>query len=280
MKKGFKFITLLAVLALVCSLIPTSFTLAAGTQQISSRDTAAELEVNTAVTGRINSTYHWYKIKVAKSGTVTLTLEKGMGTDSFTTVGWAIALIDSDGNEIMKDTFVSEADVTTGSYTSQKFGFNKGEEIYVRLTSRSNPLVDYKLTVNNKAVSTFETEDNDSKDKADKIKLSKWYTGNGDESDTLDYFKYTASKAGKYKITFKGLADKETASKLVSWKITIYEGNRKAYSTTLNETDALKGDLTIPAVELKKGTTLYIEIDATQPDISEYYKFKVTKVKK
>lgn len=165
--------------------------------------------------------------------------------------GWKISVI-VNNKIVLEPVFVSEADALNG-YVSPQFGYKKGQKIYIRVENAgAGTNVDYKIQVKNTTSSVWETENNNSKSKADTIKVNKKYYGVCMRNDDIDWYKYKAAKSGNLKF----YAGKKSTDETGWYTFDVYVNGKKAL-TANNFNNGLEK---LGKVKVKKGQTVYVKV--------------------
>lgn len=215
---------------------------------------ADKLKINQYTYGNFSEIdkYDYYYAAMPKTGYAQIYLgRRDLDGDNSSMQGWNISVYVG-GKKVMDSVYVSEATAMEG-YSSPKFGYQKGQKIYVRLeNSGAATNVDYKIKMKTVASSTWETESNDSKSKADKLKINKKYYGTCMRSNDADWYKYKVTKTGK--IRFYG-GDSDIDVTGIHF-FELYVNNKKELSVSTYD-DAMKF---LGTVRVKKGQTIYIKV--------------------
>ena len=190
-------LSLLVVLALILSLIPTTFSA-----------TAAEPEEIVLKTFTDNlatsSTVKAHTVVLSEPGRVYLSFNHANLNDSHTY--WFVTMRDSDnytvldlssaGNVVDTNSYVNY--LRPGTYTVEI----KANTPYMQTNYYSN--ANYTLTVNfTENTGQFETEYNNTKEESNGMSENKAITGNLYKSDDVDFYKLTLDKPGKMTLNFK-----------------------------------------------------------------------------
>lgn len=174
-------------------------------------------------------------------------------------------------------TYVDRASVyPSESFTSNVYAFQKGSQIKISVSDDwTSSLTGYSLTIHYVNPKNFERESNDTRGKANKIKLNK--TINGFVSnDNNDWFVYTASKKGKYKVNC--VVTKEHSSSIATQ---VYKGYKSLNSKDISEGNGwinILNDLDDKGttVKLNKGQKLYVRLYRSDSQAA-WYKLNVKK---
>ncbi|MBO5302820.1 MAG: hypothetical protein J6A92_02110 [Lachnospiraceae bacterium] len=197
-------------------------------------------------------TVDYFSTKMNKTGYAQIHFgRRDLDGDKYVNAGWKISVIVN--NKIVLDpVFVSEATALDG-YVSPQFGYKKGQKIYVRVENDgAGTAVDYKIQVKCKASALWETENNDSKSKADKLKLNKKYYGVCTRNNDSDWFKYKAAKNG----TLKFYGGKRSLDDSGWYTFEVYvKGKRVLSASNYNNAIGKLGSFSV-----KKGQTVYVKV--------------------
>ncbi len=173
-------------------------------------------------------------------------------------------------------TYVDEAGAHFNEpYTSDYYSFAKGTKINISFYDGANLFYGFALTIHYINPKNFERESNDTRGKANKIKLNR--TINGFVSnDNNDWFVYTASKKGKYKVNC--VVTKEHSSSIATQ---VYKGYKSLNSKDISEGDGWINILNGwydkgTTVKLNKGQKLYVRLYRSDSQAA-WYKLNVKK---
>lgn len=160
--------------------------------------------------------------------------------------------------EGITDTFDKDKIYNYTSYKTSSISLPKGKKATFKVSGydslfMSNVSISYTIKVVQVNPKRFETEDNESKKDADKIKVGKYYSGLISNVGDIDYYVFKAPKTKKYKIKV-GLTDNKYEYGKVSFKA--YKGSKllKDKSVSLNDKT-----VTLYSGKLKKGQKIYIK---------------------
>ena len=161
--------------------------------------------------------------------------------------------------------------VGNGVCKTDEYCFKPNTKVTLRLSdgygSYDNPLWTARVNVKTKCPSRFETEGNNSKSKADKLKLKKTFSGVRNYKDN-DYWCFKAPKKGKYKFKY-------VCTKGEEFEISFIKKS-KVISHSYSE---LGEGWNKFSVKLKKGQKIYLKIyrDSYWSNNYSKYKIKVTR---
>jgi len=230
--------------------------------------TADQLEANKTYTGNLykNSDEDYYKLTTTANGYFNVSFShEYLNNDYF-----IITIYKKD-----KTPIYSFYNGDTKASTI-KMGLTQGT-YYIGVKSPWSSLYytpqEYKLKVDYKKSSEWESEGNDSNKTADAITLktskgasSGLLNGNLLSKSDVDYYKVSFSKDGKATFTFN-----HTNAENVSYKITIFNEKKKAVATISNTTTNSKKTLSVP-----KGT-YYVKVECESYYFSEVkYAMKIS----
>lgn len=167
--------------------------------------------------------------------------------------------------------YIDDSYVRGGSpFTSGYYSFYKGAKVKLRVRDYNGCSCHYSLTVHYVQPKYSETESNNSRAKADALKLKKTYTGIC-IADDVDWYKFTAPKKGKYKV-LAVITEPEDYHLYYN----VYKGSKRIQSDyRLEEGDGWK-NVAGMNVSMKKGQKLYVKVT---DGASQLYQIKITKVK-
>lgn len=160
-------------------------------------------------------------------------------------------------------------------YDSDYYSFAKGTKINISINDDENQSTQYALTIHYVNPKNFERESNDTRGKANKIKLNKNVNGFV-SNDNNDWFVYTATKKGKYKVNC--VVTKEHSSSI---QTEVYKGYKSLNSKEISEGDGwinILNDLDDKGttVKLNKGQKLYVRLYRNYSEAT-WYKLNVKK---
>ena len=174
---------------------------------------------------------------------------------------------------VVNDTLYENKDVhySDGVWTSSMLSFKEGTKIKLIFssTSDSDHQWYYKFRVVEHKVKNLETENNNSKGSADKVKLNTTYNGIM-MLDDQDYYVFTAPSKGKY--TFKAV--NTDIDHYYGLTCALYNNSYKCLAST--QLASGEGWKNIRKVSLKKGQKVYMKYSSYNKDFC--YKLKVKKV--
>ena len=194
----------------------------------------------------------WYKVQTTKSGYFQVELAVPVDVDSEkVSWGWNVTVYDKNMKEIKKlDGVNNKAKTIILPYEKSTF--------YVKVEPKSEYFAptdcDYTLKVINKAATNFESENNDTKGKADVVTLGKTYNGVTDHSEDDDWYKFKVAKNGTVKLELKKHSSASADNVDWGWSYTVYDKNNKEVAKI--ESIKSKG---ISTLNLKKGT-YYVKV--------------------
>lgn len=202
---------------------------------------------NHLVWGSIWNDYHagnlldvdYYKYTMTKDGQLYFRLDKKVNYE----VEWKVTLYDSKKNVI--------SDFQTNKEKmSIPLSYKKGTVLYAKVEGINNARgANYTLRAIEKKNSLYESETNDTMDKATVLKNIKKGYIYGDKD--VDYYCYKAT-GKKVNITFSVL---DRMRRSVGWKIEIYKGTVKKANRVLSKTLLINKKISI---KTKAGTDYYI----------------------
>lgn len=151
--------------------------------------------------------------------------------------------------KVNNKTYEEEVYLSSGElFTSSSYAFKPGTRIEITLDN-SYTMMDYTLCVDVKQKKNFESENNNTRKKADPIKSGKTYTGLIMQDDK-DWYVFKAPKTGNYKISAVNTTDGQV-------DFSTYNGSKKIDSGYLHEG---KGYQKCFSGKLKKGQKVYVAI--------------------
>jgi len=229
------------------------------TEYNNSNATADTMKLATDYYGSLyyNSDVDWYKVATTKNGyfKVSLNLDSSVDVDSVNS-GWNISIMDGQLNEIVTYSKI------TRNWTSDILPYPKGT-YYVKVSAYNSSNngqyapVDctYKLKVTNTESSTWESEDNNARNKSDKISLNKTYKGMLINSSDQDWYKVSVSAAGKIKLNLKKDSSVNIDDVGNGWNVYVYK------TDSTNPVCKLERVTTTSSVEATVGKgTYYIKV--------------------
>lgn len=162
-----------------------------------------------------------------------------------------------------------------GIWSSNKYSFSEGSKVKIKFISTSTDdfIWHFKLRVVTKEKKNFETENNNRKSKASKVKVGKTYSGLLMDYDE-DWFVFTVPKTGKYKIYG---VNTDTLSTYTVLNARVCNGRGNLLKS--DNLDSGDGWITIYSDTLKKGKKVYIHIPYSGFKESVFYKIKIKSIK-
>lgn len=237
--------------------------------QVQKAEAATSLSANKTYTFTTTSSSATYTYKMPKTGYYYVQITPTVDPSEYG--GSYLAVKMTSDYRTYENEYVSYDD---GVWASSKFSFKPGATMDIKIgCDYAERAYSYKVRIVAKNPKNFETENNNSVKKADKIKkLSTSYSGILIKSDT-DVWKYTATKTGKYKIY--GVCTSDSGSCSVKLK----KGSKSINTDYLFEGDGwnnLSKTYKASTVKLKKGQSITISLGDSYASTS--YKLKVKKV--
>lgn len=200
----------------------------------------------------------WYAVTISKNGCFNVTLDTDAAT-SDVGAGWKVSVYEKGNSKpikvvkSIKKTTSVELPYPAGTYWIEVKGQESGTAGVVNPPKE----IIYKLSVN-EASGSWESENNNSKETADKIKVNTTYTGSFQDRADEDYYRVTLSKNSI--VTLYAGRNSKTGSADVAkgWGVTLYDKNmKKVTGFTAKEWKAYQ------KLTLAKGT-YYVKINGIQ----------------
>lgn len=266
--KQVRHICMTFILLTICLLVSKQ-TVLAGTNE--SQQTSQTIEVNEKKEGVMESDYSWYVTKLTESGYFYVDFNRASEDgDRYTNAGWKLSVY-VDNKFILDSRYISESN---SSYTTPIYAYPAGTTVYIRIqNSGAGTKVPYTFEVVNKASDSMESENNDTKSKADTISVNKFYKGNFGSGDVIDYYKTKLKKTGYMYIDFGRVnldGDRYTNA---GWKISLIVGNKCILDSVYVSEDAAINGYRSPLFGYQKGQTVYVRIDNSGANNNVDYKF-------
>lgn len=206
--------------------------------------------------------YDWYMFRVYEDGAVTFTFDHEV--KNLATVCWKITVFDSDGNEIYSD----NSYFSTATRRSGRIGVEKGC-YYICVENRVYYDATYTLTLRRYTELPYESEYNDTRDRADVITPGVLVTGelsSRSSGSDIDWFKFTLTQSGVCTFSFEHKADDDEIKNVLDgqapkngWRMTVMSESGAAVYSAVSSWDET-GKLS-PLVGLAAGT-YYIKVDS------------------
>ncbi len=166
-------------------------------------ETAEELICNTALYGSIVSSVDvdWYKVTIPKDGYITVDFKHESVYDN--DYYWLVYMYLSDGTTYYDNTKKSWSIDGNNGFSSNQMGVSAGV-YYLKVCKYDSALswATYNITVNYTESTDWETEDNNTYDKADEITCNKSYYGNLSTEKDEDWYKFNLSANCDISISF------------------------------------------------------------------------------
>lgn len=223
-------------------------------------DEVQNIETNVAVEDVLESSgdVKYYKFTMDKTGYFQVlfdVVEIGVDTED----GWTITILDSDGNSTISSF------TRTGDSTLPKFAFEEGKTFYLKIEAYRKNIYDapidvkYQFTVNTYENNSWESEYNDSVKDADNINVNSNYCANLYYSSDVDYYHFVMDRTGYFDISFTiPEVDAEVED---GWKVTVFREDENVNSFIVTS------NMTTCPYAFKKGTNIYIKVEATRSNI-------------
>ena len=247
---------------------------AAGTAESESNNTAQtanEIAVGEAVSANLSTggDVDWFKFTVSEAGCFSISFKHDVL--STTNETWKFQLYQPDGVTYIDGINSYWAVAGNENRETEAIGIGAGT-YYVKVYSGRHSEANYSLTVNFTEADNWESETNNTVDKADAIEPNKTYYGNTSSSGENDYYKLTLEKDGYVTLDFK---HEVLSSTNVYWKIWIYHSDGVTYYDDNNVYISVKGNEDYASSELGMAAgTYYIKV-TTGSHSAATYNFKL-----
>lgn len=219
------------------------------------KDTADVFPVNTVKKGNLRSAtdVDFYKLTTTKTGAFRFTFSSLDGSYDKIGSGWKMKVLSSKG------TVLGEYDQITAETVTAAFTYGKG--IYYVSVENSNNYapaqdINYQISMEYIASKYWETENNDTAKKADKIDIKNAYSGNLKSPKDVDWYKFTVNTKNTVNIALT--PDGAPAKVGNGWTMTLYKADAKTKVKTLKK---IKKEQYFN-LKLDPGT-YYIKVNAT-----------------
>lgn len=202
----------------------------------------------------------WYAVTISKKGYFNVTLDTEAAT-SDVGAGWKVSVYEKGNpkpikvmNSIKQKTASIELPYSAGTYWIEVKGQESGTAGIVNPPKE----IIYKLSVN-ETNGNWESENNNSKETADKINVNTTYTGSFQNKADEDYYRVTLPKNSIVTL-YAGRNSKTSSAEVAKgWKVTLYDKNmKKVTDFVAKEWKAYQ------KLNLNKGT-YYVMIKGAQP---------------
>lgn len=226
---------------------------------------ADTINVNNLYYGSLqrNGDVDWYKFSISQNGSVSIDFTHDYIESDY--AYWKIDLYNEQYEKLETDTIGGRTLMFNGS----KCGLPAGT-YYLKIYDYYYSDLEYGVKINYTASDVWETEFNDSYLTADPINLNTTYYGNLQSGrDDVDWYRFTASSAGSYDISF---AHDYMESGYAYWVVQVYDNmfNEKGKCWYHGDKQIENGK-----VELPSGGIYYIKISRDYTS-SIPYSFKIT----
>ena len=223
------------ILSFILSLILVMGLVPAGYSEAKTTPTDATLGSQISVKLSNASDTKMYKFTTKEAGRITIEVATTAQADDYAI---STTLKDADGKVVV--------DPQSGSaYSMPSYGASAGETFYLIVENSYRGYdTSFKITFGFSATENWETENNDTSDKADPITGGTTYYGRISRSVDVDFYKFRISKAKKVKLTF-GPSVIDGSSRM--WDVDLY--NEDGDSLDCFDT----GSKNSRTVSLKKG---------------------------
>lgn len=219
--------------------------------------TADSISVNKLYKGTLyqNGDVDWYKVKTTKTGyfNVKFTVDSSNNLENIGD-GWYISILNANAEEIV--TYY-----TTYTFTTVNIPYAKGTyyvKIYAKSTSDAPVDCIYHVEVKETASKVWESEGNDTQNKADVISLNKKYHALTMQGDDTDWYKFTVKKSGSVKIDLKKHSSVNVEDIKNGWSVYVY---KKSSSEPVKVMEGIKNKDSV-TLNVKKGI-YYIKVCAS-----------------
>ena len=208
-------------------------------------DTANYIDVNKTYSGNLfnEEDIDYYKISIASKGSININFnhEKIDTSDRM----WSIQLLENDNDNCILEMFSNGGN---SSEISNKVRIGPGD-YYLKITSSYYSNKDYNFTLNfNSEDDTFEEENNSELSLANPIDTNKYYIGNLQDEDDVDYYTFTTTQKGKVNISFE---HEKIDGGDIYWEIylldDISDSNILKFTSSGSEAKLLSDSVRIPA---------------------------------
>lgn len=240
----------------------------AATGESESNNTAATANIintNTLITGNLStkSDVDWFKFMVDFDGFFYVTFDHSVVDDN--DYLWRIYLYDSTAINFIDENNSYFGATGKTNRTTNTFGIPAGT-YYIKIIRDSEynySGTNYQLTVHYKSTNNWETENNNSSNKADTLMVNEIINGSLSTNGDIDWYKFTVNRNGFFNITFNHSVVNDNNS---LWRIYLYDStavNELLRFNRLGRTESGSSDY----IQLSTGKTYYIKITR----ISEYH---------
>ena len=234
-----RFLSFILSLILIVSLVPAF----ASADSYSTVDATMGSSVTVKLSGA--SDHKTYMVKAPSAGRLTV---KVSTTSKDKDYAIKTTLKDADGRVVV--------DSQNGTaYSMPSYGASEGDVFYLFVEDFYRGYdTSFKITFEFSTTENWETENNDTSEKADKISSGTTYRGSISKSDDTDFYKFTVSSAKKVKLTF---GPDVIDNKERMWDVDLYSADGESFD--LFNT----GSKNSRTVTLKKGTYYVRIVDET-----------------
>jgi len=223
-----------------------------------SKDNATAIAVNSITYGNLSKSndVDWYKFTVSQNGYFSVSFSHTTLDNSRTY--WVFRLYDSSGSSYIDGVSSSYSVYGNSDITTNTYGVKAGT-YYIKITDDYYSDAQYSIKVNFTAASNWETENNNSKDTADEIKVNSEYNGALTTSSDVDWYKFTVSQNGYFNVTFSHDALENSRN---YWVLRLYDGTGASYIDGISSSYSVAGNanVTTNTFGIKAGT-YYIKVN-------------------
>ncbi len=240
------------------------------TEKNDTKNTANAIELNTSYnfSSMSSDDADWFKFSAENDGKFSLSFEHDTVENKSTV--WTVGIYESDATTLIHEMNVSGTAALT---KTPVIGLPAGD-YFVKIKPNSYYWLDMdaSFTVNYTASELCETEDNDSKAKADSININSIYTGTLMTSNDADWYKFDSAEDQNLKIIFNHDGNGDKTSKY--WTVSVYESD----GTTLITSEDIYGQATETSIQenFKKGTYYIKVINYPYYHLSDEYSLTVS----
>lgn len=217
--------------------------------------TPVEKNVNESFTDSLTerTSENWYRIVCGKNSYITLFFNPN---NSSISSGWNISIYDESYTQIREYRSIEE------NFISDRFMFGNNATFYVKVTasntySEKSANVGVPYTISTKEVldTSYEQESNNSFSRSTTLTSGKIKYGTIWKDDDVDFYSFKTTQTGYTQFEFGSESNKIVEE---GWNISIFDSN----GTLINEKKNVNGHFISHKLNVEKGTTLYVRIEA------------------
>lgn len=220
---------------------------------------ADKIEVDNTYYGSTSSSLDsdWYQFSIAQNGYISIDFKHD--TVSSSSDSWKLALYQNNGSTYYDNNNSLWSVKGNDNLTTPKLGVQAGT-YYINVSVANYSAVTYNFTVNYTKSNTWETEENNTYNKADKIEVNNTYYGAISSNGEEDWYEFTILENACLNIDFK---HENISSSSIYWKFSLFQSDGITYYDDCSSAWSVLGNENFSTGQLGvQAGTYYIKVYA------------------